>query len=132
MHKRYKDYGAIGIHVCDEWRGNSRKFLEDMGKCPDGFQLDRINNTKGYSKENCHWVSPSENMANRSVSKRYVVDGIEYKTSSEAAIAHNVSTTTIFKWCKGRVVNGVYQEPKPNCYVAPVYGGKPTGIPPNN
>ena len=129
MHKRYKDYGAVGILVCDEWRGDSRQFLQDMGVCPDGFQLDRADNTKGYSKENCRWVSPRDNMANRAISTRYVVKGVEYKNAHEAASAYKVSITTINVWCKGRILKGLYSQPKSNCYVVPVYGGKPLAIP---
>lgn len=119
--KRFKDYGAAGITVCDEWRGNVRQFLEDMGPCPNGFQIDRIDNTKGYSKANCRWVSPKENMANRSVSVAYVVYGVRYKTCLEAASANGVSIATIGAWCKGRIAEGRYYPPRPNCYVEPVY-----------
>jgi hypothetical protein len=35
-----------------------------MGERPEGKELDRIDNNKGYSKENCRWVTRSENMQN--------------------------------------------------------------------
>ena len=31
----------------------------------EGLELDRIDNSKGYSPENCRWVNHSENMLNR-------------------------------------------------------------------
>ncbi len=34
-----------------------RIFLKDMGVCPPGYQLDRIDGTKGYSPDNCRWAS---------------------------------------------------------------------------
>ena len=40
-----------------------------MGKCPDGYEIDRIDNTKGYSKENCRWSTREMNQYNRSKSK---------------------------------------------------------------
>lgn len=60
----YKNYGARGIDVCERWRNNCAAFFEDMGLCPDGMTLDRIDNNKGYAPENCHWVSPKDNCRN--------------------------------------------------------------------
>lgn len=61
----YKKYGAVGIEVCDEWRYSFIKFYEDMGGRPDGMTLDRIDNLKGYNKENCRWATRSLQQANR-------------------------------------------------------------------
>ncbi len=36
------------------------QFLMDMGGRPKGMTLDRIENTKGYSKDNCRWATPKE------------------------------------------------------------------------
>lgn len=63
----FKHYGARGIIVCDRWRGDSGlvNFIQDMGYKPDeSFSLDRIDNDKGYSPENCHWVSSRNQMLN--------------------------------------------------------------------
>lgn len=119
--KRYKDYGAMGIEVCKEWRDDIRVFYKDMGPCPDGYQIDRIDNTKGYSKENCRWVSAKENMANRSVSRKWFVNGQEFVSAMQAAKKMNVSSATIIAWCKGRLSNGKYYPPKVGCHVEYVY-----------
>ena len=58
--KRYSDYGGRGIVVCDSWRISFKDFLQDMGLRPDGFVIDRIDNTQGYSKQNCRWLSRSD------------------------------------------------------------------------
>lgn len=58
---RYKNRG---ITVCDEWR-DFTVFLSDMGERPEGKTLDRINNDKGYCKENCRWATPREQSLNR-------------------------------------------------------------------
>ena len=62
--KDYKYYGARGITICDHWL-NWRNFIEDMGQPPAGLTLDRIDNDKGYFKENCRWATRSQQNANK-------------------------------------------------------------------
>lgn len=62
--KIYKWYGGRGIRYSNDW-DNFANFLADMGERPEGMQLDRIDNNKGYSKDNCRWVSCLENQRNR-------------------------------------------------------------------
>lgn len=61
-------YFDRGITVCLRWADDRRgfhNFLDDMGECPEGLELDRIDNDKGYSPENCRWVTKSEQVRNR-------------------------------------------------------------------
>lgn len=62
--QEYPNYGARGIAVCERWR-DFKNFLFDMGEKPKGTHIDRIDNNKGYSKDNCRWVTPRENMQNK-------------------------------------------------------------------
>jgi hypothetical protein len=63
--KDFAAYGARGITVCDSWR----KFLgfwTDMAQgYSDELQIDRIDGTKGYSKENCRWATVKQQQRNR-------------------------------------------------------------------
>lgn len=120
--KRFADYGGRGIVVCDEWRGSFQAFIDAMGPCPDGFTIDRQDNTKGYHPGNCKWVSRKDNQRNRSNSMFWIVDGVKYATAGEAAQKHGVSNHTILAWCKGRMAEGRYYPPRPNCKAVPVYG----------
>ncbi len=64
----YKNYGGRGIIVCDRWNNKIngfKNFLEDMGECPKGYEIDRINNNGGYYKENCRWTTSKINNRNR-------------------------------------------------------------------
>lgn len=64
-HKYYSYYGERGIYVCDRWKKNFKNFLEDMGESPENLSLDRIDNEKGYSKDNCKWSTKKEQQRNR-------------------------------------------------------------------
>lgn len=119
--KRYADYGGKGIEVCKEWREDIRTFFKDMGDCPDGHQIDRIDNTKGYYKENCKWSSPKDNMNNRSISRLWIVNGISYSSSTDAAKANGVNYNSIIAWCKGRLAAGRYYPPKVGCSYKYIY-----------
>lgn len=120
--KRYKDYGAKGIFVCDRWRDSFHNFLDDMGECPEGETIDRIDNNKGYEPGNCRWATRSKNQRNRSVSKIWIVNGFSFETMADASREFNVSISTIRAWCQGRTSEGRWYPPREGCSVMGRYG----------
>jgi hypothetical protein len=63
---KYADYGGRGITVCPEWQ-SYEQFFADMGECPSGETLERRENTKGYSKDNCVWAGRSQQNLNKRI-----------------------------------------------------------------
>lgn len=60
----YYRYGGRGISVRKEWL-DFVNFYKDMGRCPEGLTLERINVDGDYCKENCKWASYLEQSNNR-------------------------------------------------------------------
>lgn len=61
----YARYGGRGITVCKEWRDNIDNFINDMHPKPSAkHSLNRIDNNKGYSADNCEWSTPRDQALN--------------------------------------------------------------------
>ena len=56
--RNYKNYGARGVTVCAEWEDPKKFFLwANVAGYDDGLTIDRIDCEKGYSPDNCRWIS---------------------------------------------------------------------------
>lgn len=66
-HPKYENYGGRGITVCDEWRSDFTVFRDWAMShgYTDELTIDRIDNERGYSPDNCRWVTYSEQNKNR-------------------------------------------------------------------
>lgn len=96
--KRYKNYGSKGISVCEEWLNSERekntpnstkgwisfKNWAMSNGYSDKLTLDRIDNSKGYSPQNCRWVDMKVQQNNR---------------SNNHLITYNGKTQTLAQWC---------------------------------
>lgn len=84
--KAYILYGAEGKKVCDEWQkfepfydwAISHGYRKDL-------TIERIDGTKGYSPENCRWVTQKEQCNNR---------------RSNIKITYNGKTQSAGQWAK--------------------------------
>ncbi len=61
----YERYGGAGIKVCQRWMDSFENFVEDMGRCPDGHSIHRVDGTRGYEPKNCIWASQKDQARNK-------------------------------------------------------------------
>lgn len=74
--RSYYRYGGRGITVCDRWRESFDAFLADMGERPKDKQtVERKDNSKGYSPDNCCWATYAEQNRNRRGNHWITVNG---------------------------------------------------------
>ena len=97
----YESYGGRGIEVCKEWNDSFWLFVEDMGERPEGKTIDRIDNDKGYYKENCRWVDRTTNIRNRRNTRKDNING-EVLTLPEIAEKYDISFSSVrSRWMRG-------------------------------
>lgn len=86
FNRSYQHYGAKGITICDEWLNDKWAFykwaIENGYK--DGLQIDRIDNSKGYSPDNCRWLTHKEQQNNKTNNRYVDYQGKRYTVSELA------------------------------------------------
>jgi hypothetical protein len=100
----FKDYGERGIAICERW-GIFSNFLDDMGERPGKMTLERRNNNKGYSKQNCKWAdrfSQNRNSRNTKLTLLKAIEIVEARVPvrkikiKDLSCMYSVSVDTIY------------------------------------
>lgn len=51
--------------MCPEWADDFTQFLADLGECPDGLSIERIDQNGNYEPGNVRWANDSDQRRNR-------------------------------------------------------------------
>lgn len=75
--KSYRWYGAKGIKICNEWMNNPLLFEEwaIQNGYEDNLTIDRIDENKDYSPDNCRWITGAQNTKYKSTTYLINVNG---------------------------------------------------------
>lgn len=95
--KKYKDYGARDIKVCEEWLHDFQAFYDwaMANGYHEGLSIDRINVNGNYCPENCRWVDMKTQSNNKGNNRVIEIDG-ESKTIAEWASVTGIDYATIY------------------------------------
>lgn len=99
----YKDYGGRGITVFNEWIDKPWVFYEWAlsNGYKDELSIDRIDNDKGYTPDNCRWVDQITQANNKRNTKKYEYLG-KLKTIREWSIELQID----YKFLRRRIDYG--------------------------
>lgn len=105
----FRNYGARGISVCQKWRDSYEAFLSDMGRCPAGMSIERIDNDGNYEPGNCRWATKREQGRNTRVNLIVIYRGREMPLV-EACELSGVNYSKVYQriragWPMNRIFN---------------------------
>ena len=73
--RSFKDYGGRGIKIDPRWN-TFEGFYADMGDCPKGMSIGRLDNDGDYEKDNCEWQTATQQARNKRNTRKFTVRGI--------------------------------------------------------
>lgn len=119
LYKRHvsrKSYSARGITICDEWKDNFEQFLLDMGECPPGMTIERIDNDRGYEPENCRWATMSDQCNNKRSNRTLEHNGVKLSMARWArlfGLNYSLLRSRLnLGWDIGRALNEPVHQPR--------------------
>ena len=108
--KSYRRYGAKGIKVCDEWETSFQSFYD--WSMDNGYKrnltIDRIDNSKGYSPDNCRWATTSEQNRNYSRNHNITYNGQTHCIADWETITGIKRATILFRLQSGKPLDQVF------------------------
>lgn len=96
----YSDYGGRGITICEEWHNPNNFFKWALSNgYDDDLTIDRIDNSKGYSPDNCRWITNAKQQRNKRSNVVIEYCGEKHCVAEWAEII-NVKQKTIYERVK--------------------------------
>ena len=99
----YSTYSSRGIRVCDEWAKDFSKFRD--WSLSHGYKsnlsIDRIDNNKGYSPDNCRWATFFQQLNNKQFNVKLTYNGVTHTLSEWGEIINKPAATIYRRKCKG-------------------------------
>lgn len=74
--KDSQQYVDRGITYSESWESFENFYNDMVSTYKEGLSLDRVDNDKGYSKENCRWATPKEQANNTSRNRKFTIQGV--------------------------------------------------------
>lgn len=93
----YKNYGMLGITICDEWDtfDSFSEWALSHGY-DERLSIDRLDVTRGYSPDNCRWTDAVTQANNKRNTKYYTYNG-ETHNIGEWAVIFNIPYKKLWK-----------------------------------
>lgn len=100
--KDFRYYGERGIQVCDEWSEFEPFFYWAMANgYKEGLTIERKDNDKGYTPENCEWIPSNRQQRNTSRTRKYIMYGKEFTLAELCRIFSQPRSTVDYRLKKG-------------------------------
>lgn len=95
---KYPIYGARGITVCKSWHDPNR-FMDwaEQSGYRQGLQIDRMDNSRGYSPANCRWCTAKENCRNTRRNVHLTIGGTRQTVAAWAEVT-GIRAGQIYRW----------------------------------
>jgi hypothetical protein len=117
-HQSWKNYGGRGIRVCRRWRA-FESFLADMWPTyREGLSIERRDNNRGYSRENCTWVTRDVQACNRRNNVFVRLKGRRLTVAQTARETGIGVTTLLYRIAHGWPATKLLMRPDPTNRVA--------------
>lgn len=112
--KRYKNYGARGIDVCDSWYDSFQSFYDDVSTLPHfrepGYSIDRIDNDGDYEPGNVRWADSITQQNNKTDNVRITYNGETHTRMEWSRILDIPYETLRYRLNKGWSIERAFTE----------------------
>ena len=97
----YRWYGAKGVKICNEWMDNPKLFEEWSlnNGYTDELTIDRIDESKNYTPDNCQWTTKTNNSKYKSTTSMINVNGTVHSGKDWSRIL-GIGLNTINKYVR--------------------------------